>query len=232
MKKLLPLLLSGTTLLTTFAFSKVEANSPSNSNLPVEIAEFYEQRNLVSSFSSEVEREVIIDSLVCTGALKNSNYNISLDFCNELPQPPKSERLTKISNLVMALERRMLRDASNSAMVIPGYKPGEGSLMRRTDPNVVPLPSSADSLPPKVFKIKNKVRQAENAITVRVLAYQIDPAIKAKLIAEYEKQKNAPNLMQVVTALSTPVQEYHQWMLIDRQWKKLEQQTHLIDLSI
>jgi len=42
--------------------------------------------------------------------------------------------------------------------------------MRRTDPNVVPLPSSADSLPSKVFEIEDQVRHTENAITVQVLA--------------------------------------------------------------
>jgi len=41
--------------------------------------------------------------------------------------------------------------------------------MRRTDPNVVPLPSSADSLPSKVFEIEDQVRHTENAITVQVL---------------------------------------------------------------
>jgi len=31
------------------------------------------------------------------------------------------------------------------------------------------------------------------------------------------------NLMQVVAAHSTPTQEYHQWMLINNKWMKLEQ---------
>jgi len=59
----------------------------------------------------------------------------------------------------------------------------------RTDPNVVPLPSSADSLPSKVFEIEDQVRHTENAITVQVLAYQVEPAIQARLISQYEAGK-------------------------------------------
>lgn len=232
MKRLLPLLLSVATSFPIFAPSKVEANSPSNSNLPVQITEFYNQRNLLSSFSSEAERELVIDSLVCTGALRSRHLDISLDFCDRLPKQPKSERLTKIRTLIASLERQMLRDFGDSAMVIPGYLPGSGPLMRRTDPNVVPLPSSADSLPPQVFKIENQVRHTENAITVQVLAYQVEPAIQARLISQYEKQGNDENLMQVVAAHSTPTQEYHQWMLINNKWMKLEQEAILTDISL
>jgi len=64
------------TSLPIFALFKVEANSPNNSNFPVQITEFYNKRNLVSLFSSEAERELVIDSLVCTGVKEPPSQHI------------------------------------------------------------------------------------------------------------------------------------------------------------
>jgi len=51
-EKIAPLLLLVATSLPIFALSKVEETV---SNFPVQITEFYNKRNLVSSFSSEAE---------------------------------------------------------------------------------------------------------------------------------------------------------------------------------
>ena len=77
--------------------------------------------------------------------------------------------------------------------------------MRSTEPDVVPLPSSADSLPPQVFEIQNQVRHGENAMIVQVLAYQVEPTIQARLISQYEGLGNDENLMKVVAAHSIPI---------------------------
>lgn len=189
MRRLLTLLLFIAASLPVFVFSKGEAKSQNNSNFPSQITEFYKKRNFVSSFSSKAEKELLIDSLVCQGALRSRYLNIFLDLCEQISNQPESARLTKIGGLITELDRQMLRNG-DSAMVIPGYLPGSGPLMRSTDPNVVPLPSSADSLPSKVFEIENQVWHGKNAITVQVLAYQIEPKIQARLISQYQEQGN------------------------------------------
>jgi len=50
--------------------------------------------------------------------------------------------------------------------------------MRRTDPNVVPLPSSADSLPPKVFEIESQGQHTESDYRSSLLT--AEPAIQAR----------------------------------------------------
>ena len=211
---------------------KSQAETSIPNDLSSQITEYYRHRNFVAAFSSEVEQEIIIDSLICRGALDNLSPDWSsqyLEFCGEIPERPESERLDTVEDSIKELNKRVLPEETNS--LIPGYLPGSGSLMRKSDPNIVPLPSSADLLPPTLLTI-NQVQSNENSVTLEVTAFPINPEENAKLIEqyeEYESQEKVPvkKLMQSV-ATSITQKEFHHWVMIDGNWKKLQSDTLLI----
>lgn len=219
-----------TSLSLTSWKSQAEMSIPNE--LSSQITEYYRHRNFAVAFSSEVEQEIIIDSLICRGALDNLSPDWSsqhLEFCGEIPDLPESERLDAIEASIKELDKRVLPEETNS--LIPGYLPGSGSLMRKSDPNLVPLPSSADLVPPTLLKI-NQVQSSENSVTLEVTAFPINPEENVKLIEqyeEYESREKVPvkKLMQSV-ATSITHKEFHHWVLIDGNWKKLQSDTLLI----
>lgn len=217
----------------TFAFATSKAAMSHNNNLPSQINEYYRNYNEVSLFSSELERELITDSLMCKGVLvhpENPHLNISFEFCDEIPYLPESERLTRISALITEINKHIIRDTIG----IQEYMPGSGSHMRRTDPEVVPLLSNPYSVPPRVFKI-NQVSLSGDSATVEVTIYQIDSETNARLISQYQrygngKEREAANEELIRLAMPSTIfrREYHQWVLDDGRWQKFENSTSLI----
>lgn len=236
MKKWTFLALSIITSFSSFAFATSKLIASDNNNPPSRISEYYRNYNFVNLFSSELERELITDSLMCKGVLgkpNNSHLNTSFDFCDQIPEIPESERLKKISTLITELNKDIISDPGDK-MVIQGYIPGANFHMRRSNPQVMPLLPNPYSLPPKLFKI-NQVRLSDNSATVEVTVYQLDPKNNARLISQYKKygssEKENPNneqLMKLAVPSTILSREYHQWVLDDGRWQRFETSTALI----
>jgi len=224
------------TSFSTFAFATSKAAMSHNNNLPSKISEYYRNYNEVSLFSSELERELITDSLMCKGVLTNPgnfHLNTSFECCDEIPQLPESERLTRISALITELNEHVIRDTRDK-MVIQGYIPGAGFHMRRSNPEVMPLFSNPYSVPSRLFKI-NQVSLSGDSATVEVTVYQLDPETNARLISQYKKygsgEKGNPDNEQLLRlAMPSAIfsREYHQWVLDDGRWQRFEASTTLI----
>lgn len=215
--------------LTIAAASPLLISSPSQGSiereLPASIAAFYQDRTFVSLLSSDVEREQILDALVCDGTLPSNS--VSLDYCNQLPPMSDSERLADVRSRIVEINQHLLNDSGYSALIVPGYLPGSGSMLRRDDPNVVALPSSANTLPAEVLLPENAVWQDENTLTVQVKAYPVSSELQARMTADYEASPDRE--IAIGSAASAFSTEYHQWVFINNQWMKLDAETHLLE---
>lgn len=237
MKRWAVLTLSIVTSFSSFAVATSKSVESSNNNYPSQISEYYKKYNFTTLFSSEFERELITDSLMCKGVLgesDNFHLNTSFDFCNEIPAMPESERLRRISTLITELNEHTIRD-SIDRMAFQEYMPGAGFHMRRSNPEVMPLFSNPYSVPPTLFKI-NQVSLSDDSATVKVTVYQIDPKTNARLISQYKKygsskKENSDNeeLMELAVPSAIFSREYHQWVLDDGRWQRFEASTALIE---
>lgn len=224
---------------STFAFATSKAAMSHNNNLPSQISEYYRNYNEVSLFSSELERELITDSLMCKGVLGNPgnpHLNTSFEFCEQIPQLPESERLRRISALITELNEYVIRDTRDK-MAIQGYIPGAGFHMRRSNPEVMPLFSNPYSVPSRLFKI-HQVSLSGDSATVEVTVYQLNSKTNARLISQYNQYKKyrsgekrnlgSEQLIRLAVPSTILSREYHQWVLDDGRWQKFETSTALI----
>jgi hypothetical protein len=236
MKRWTFLALSIVTSFSSFAFAVSKLVASDNNNPPSQISDYYRNYNFVNLFSSELERELITDSLMCKGVFgkpNNSHLNTSFKFCDQIPKLPESERLKKISTLITELNKDIISDTGDK-MVIQGYIPGANFHMRRSNPQVMPFSPNPYSLQPRLFKI-NQVRLSDNSATVEVTVYPLDPKNNAKLSSQYKKyesgEKENPNneqLMKLAVPSTILSREYHQWVLNNGQWQRFETSTALI----
>lgn len=237
MKRWTFLALSIITSFSSFAFATSKLVASDNNNPPSQISDYYRNYNFVNLFSSELERELITDSLMCKGVFgkpNNSHINTSFEFCDQIPKLPESKRLKRISTLITELNNDIIKDPSDK-MMIQGYIPGANFHMRKSNPQVMPLLPNPYSLQPKLFKI-NQVRLSNNSATVEVTVYQLDPKNNARLISQYKKygssEKENPNneqLMKLAVPSTILSREYHQWVLDNGRWQRLEASTALIE---
>ena len=103
MKRWTFLALSIITSFSSFAFATSKLVASDNNNPPSQISDYYRNYNFVNLFSSELERELITDSLICKGVFGNSNNShltTSFDFCDQIPKLPEAERIKRISTLI------------------------------------------------------------------------------------------------------------------------------------
>jgi hypothetical protein len=221
---------------SSFASATSKPVVSQNNNLPLQVSKYYSNYNFVSLFSSELERELITDSLMCKGVLgkpDNPHLNSSFDFCDEIPEMPGSERLGRISALITELNEHLIKDTTDK-MAIQEYIPGAGFHMRRNNPEVMPLLPNPYSVPPRLFKV-NRVSLSGDSATVEVTVYQLDPETNARLISQYKRygsiEKGNPNSEQLIR-LAVPSaifsREYHQWVLDNDRWQRFEASTALI----
>lgn len=237
MKKWAFIALSIITSFSSFAFATSKSVASDNNNPPSQISDYYRNYNFVNLFTSELERELITDSLMCKGVLgkpNNSHLNTSFEFCDQIPKLPESERLKRISALITELNKDIISDIGDK-MMIQGYIPGANFHMRRSNPQVMPFSPNPYSLQPKLFKI-NQVRLSDNSATVEVTVYQLDPKNNARLISQYKKygssEKENPNneqLMKLAVPSTILSREYHQWVLDNGRWQRFEASTALIE---
>lgn len=237
MKRWTFLALSIITSFSSFAFATSKLVASDNNNPPSQISNYYRNYNFVNLFSSELERELITDSLMCKGVFSkpnNSHINTSFDFCDQISKIPESERLKRISTLITELNNDIIKDPGDK-MMIQGYIPGANSHMRTSNPQVMPFSPNPYSLQPRLFKI-NQVRLSDNSATVEVTVYQLDSKNNARLISQYKKygtsEKENPNneqLMKLAAPSTILSREYHQWVLDDGRWQKFEASTALIE---
>lgn len=236
MKRWTFLALSIITSFSSFAFATSKLVASDNNNPPLQISDYYRNYNFVNLFSSELERELITDSLMCKGVFgkpNNSHINTSFDFCDQIPKLPESERLKRISTLITELNNDIIKDPGDK-MMIQGYIPGENYHMRRSNPQVMPFAPNPYSLQSRLFKI-NQVRLSDNSATVEVTVYQLDSKNNAKLISQYKrygsgKNENPDNeqLMKLAAPSTILSREYHQWVLNNDHWQRFETSTALI----
>ncbi len=150
---------------SSFFFAASKSVASENNNSPSQISEYYRNYNFVNLFSSELERELITDSLMCKGIFgkpNNRHLNTSFEFCDQIPKLLESERLKRISTLITELNKDIISDTSDK-MVIQGYIPGVNFHMRRSNPQIMPLLPNSYSLSPKLFKI-NQLRLSDNIL--------------------------------------------------------------------
>lgn len=216
MKKLIVLAIATASLLLLSSPS----GGSTERDLPASIVEFYQNRTFVSLLSSDVEREQILDALICDGTLASDS---SLDYCNQLPPQPNSERLENVRSRIVEINQHLL-NTGYSALIVPSYLPGSGSMIRRSDSNVVVLPSSADALPAGFFWPEPEVWQGEDALTVCVQTFPISAEVQARAIADYE----SPDREEFAFSMAESAEsiEYHQWILMNNQWMKINSETH------
>lgn len=217
---------------SSFAFAASKSVASDNNNPPSQISDYYRNYNFVNLFSSEVERDLITDSLMCKGVLgKPDNLTPTFNFCDQIPTVPESERLKRISALITALNQDIINNTEEK-MMIQGYIPGSNSHMRTSNPQVMPFSPNPYSLEPKLFKI-NSVSLSDNSATVVVTVYQLDSQNKAKLISQYQKygnneEFNNEQLLKLAVPSTILSREYHQWVLKNGEWQKFENSTALI----
>lgn len=206
------------------------AASSGDSNLPRQIESYYRDYNYVSLFSSEQEREVIADSLMCNGTLGSATRS-ELNFCDEIPSVPKTQRLDRIRTLIPQLSKHVIR-ATNS-MDTQEYVPGEGSHLRKVNPQMQPLRRNPYSPTAEVLDIK-QIKRNNNAVTVEVAVYPLDPSINARLISRYGTRIGERPSNESLIALAAPSSvlkhEFHQWIQEGGTWKKFETSTAFISL--
>jgi hypothetical protein len=226
------LCLSTLALLTISATVFYKEAALSAANLPEQIDAYYRNYNYVSLFSSEREREIIADALMCEGRLSRATQS-DLNFCNEIPSIPKSQRLDKMQTLIAELSRSVIRDVNS--MSVQAYVPGEGSHLRAIDPQRQPLRRNPYSPSAEVFDIR-QIKRGDNAITVKVAVYPLDPAKNAQLISQYETQTGSRSeelssgaLVSLAAPSSVSRQEFHQWIKEGETWKKFETSAALIN---
>lgn len=225
-----------TFFIVTSLSSLVTANNSvaSDNNNPAQISEYYRNYNFVNLFSSEVERDLITDSLICKEVLgKPDHLNTSFNFCAQIPKMPGSERLRRISALIIELNRDIVSNTEDK-MILQGYIPGSNSHMRTSNPQVMPFSPNPYSLEPKLFKL-NSVSLSDNSATVVVTVYQLEPKNNAKLISQYQKYGNnekghLDNEQLIKLAMPSTIisREYHQWILNNGHWQRFETSAALI----
>jgi hypothetical protein len=173
---------SALALLTVSATAFYKEAALSASNLPGQIDAYYRNYNYLSLFSSEREREIIADTLMCEGKLGRATRS-DLNFCNEIPSIPKSQRLDKMQTLIAELSRSVIRDGNSIS--IQEYVPGEGSHLRAIDPQKQAFRRNPYSPRAEVFDIK-QINHDNNAIMIKVAVLPLDAARNAQLISRYE----------------------------------------------
>lgn len=216
--------------LASFATIFSQGAASSNSNLPKQIEAYYRDYNYASLFSSEREREIIADSLMCNGTL-GSVTRSDLNFCDDIPSVPKTQRLDRIRKLIPQLSKHVIR-ATNS-MDTQEYVPGEGSHLRKVNPQMQPLRRNPYSPTAEVLDIK-QIKRNNNAVTVEVAVYPLDPSINARLISRYgtriDERPSNKSLITLAAPSSVLKHEFHQWIQEGGIWKKFETSTAFVNL--
>jgi len=120
-------------------------------------------------------------------------------------------------------------------MSIQEYIPGEGSHLRKVDPQMQPLRRNPYSPTAEVFNIV-QIKPDNNAVTVEVAVYPLDPSTNARLISQYGKQIGNKgerpaneSLIDLAAPSSVLRHEFHQWFNEGGRWKKLETSTAFVN---
>ena len=219
-------------LLTFIATTFGRVAMSTDSDLPGQIDEYYRNYNYVSLFSSEIERELIADSLMCEGTLEWSSHS-DLDFCNEIPSLPASQRLDRTRALIIGLSEDVIRD--RNSMSIQEYVPGEGAYLRRIDPEMQPLRQNPYAPLPELYQVTQTTAESD-AITVEATVYQLEPLTNTRLISRYETYEGMgaeipsnENLLQLAAPSSILRREHHHWIMENGTWKRFESGAVLVN---
>ncbi|MGQ4649032.1 hypothetical protein [Lyngbya aestuarii] len=220
------------TTLSLVLFSRSQASTSTRNNLPPEIREYYINYNFVSSFSSDDERTIIANSLICEAKLANGNSFFSFEACSKIPQIDKSNRLDKIRSLIAEINQQILRNETNwKMMIFLDFLRGEKALFRQANSEIVSSQFNPYFLSSKLFEI-NQVYPSDKEIKIEVSKYSLNSAYTVQLISQYkaaenqeEKVAHSGALIESLVKTSIPTKEYHQWVLVDGDWRKLEQET-------
>lgn len=228
--------------LTVYSFLAMTSNmaalsavSSIDDDLPGQIYEHYNTYNYISLFSSDVERELIADSLMCEGTLERSP-NAIIDFCHEIPDLPDSQRLDKIRTLIVNLSDDVMRD--RNSLSSQTYLLGEGALLRTISPDMQPYTRNPYAPLSELLEI-SQISVDNNLITVAVTVYSLEPSTNTTLISQYDaygsRGENIPstdNLIQLAAPSSILRREVHQWIVDDGDWKRSEMSTILLTSSL
>ena len=226
-------------LLTSFALltiTSTQVTMARDRDLPEQIDEHYRNYNYVSLFSSDLEKELIADSLMCEGTLESSSPS-ELDFCSEIPVIPSSQRLDKIRTLIVDLSEDVIR--STHSISVQEYIPGEGAHLRNINPEMQPYTRNPYAPRSELLKINQQTEVDSHSVTVEVTVYQLEPATHTELISHYEtfadsgeESLSTEALFQLAAPSSILRREFHQWIREDGTWKRSEISAVLLEGSL
>jgi len=167
---------------------------PESQGLPLEISEYYQNYNFISSFSSKPERETLVRYL----------------DQEKLPEKLKSDRLEKVFQLMKRVKAKVMKFDPKMSV---GVKPNLGNIFPSVMIEVRDFKQNGTEISVEVFSYGLKPEENFRFIAL----YDERRGNEKEIPSEKERIEAAKSKSKF-----SPSKEIHKWFYVDGQWMRQE----------